>query len=189
MMCLCVIRPAGAVLHPWDQEFYTRQLAATKPHMQAAAAAAPYLQLGSVLSGLDQLLQQLMGLRLQQQPLSAGEGWAPGVLKLAVSCEELGPLGVLYLDLLVRPGKVGASGILYPLRCGRALPGEAMWQTLVGLSCCCEGCEGSATTCTPLCPAACVAGHYVCVIRCGHAEGCRLSAWLAASLLSMIGPG
>lgn len=116
---------ADAQLHSWDQEFFTRQLAGDKPHIQAAAAASPYLQLGSILAGLDQLLRQLMGLRLQQQPLSPAEGWAPGLLKLTVSCEELGPLGVLYLDLLARPGKVGANGILYPLRCGRALPGES----------------------------------------------------------------
>jgi intermediate peptidase len=111
------------VLQPWDQEFYTRQLAAQKPGVQAASAAAPYLQLGSVLAGLDELLHRLMGLRLQLQPLAPGEGWAPGLLKLAVSCKEEGPLGMLYLDLLLRQGKVGASGILYPLRCGRALPG------------------------------------------------------------------
>lgn len=114
---------AGAVFQPWDQEFYTRQLAAHRPHVKAAAAAAPYLQLGSVLQGLSQLLQQLLGLQLQLQPLAPGEGWAPGVLKLAVTCQELGPLGVVYLDLLTRQGKPGVSGILYPLRCGRQLPG------------------------------------------------------------------
>jgi hypothetical protein len=113
------------VLQPWDQEFYSRQLAGASPHMQAAAAAAPYLQLASVLSGVDALLHQLMGLRLQLQPLARGEGWAPGVLKLAVSCEQQGPLGTLYLDLLARPGKPAASGILYPLRCGRALRGAS----------------------------------------------------------------
>lgn len=91
--------------------------------MKATTSAAPYLQLGSVLAGLSQLLQQLLGLQLQLQPLQPGEGWAPGVLKLSVSCQELGPLGVLYLDLLTRPGKPGASGILYPLRCGRQLSG------------------------------------------------------------------
>lgn len=113
----------GAFLQPWDQEFYTRQLSSTEPHIKAITAAAPYLQLGSVLRGLSKLLQQLMGLQLQVQPLLPGEGWAPGVLKIAVTCRDLGPLGVLYLDMLTRPGKPGASGILYPLRCGRELAG------------------------------------------------------------------
>jgi Zn-dependent oligopeptidase len=114
---------AGAVLQPWDQEFYTRQLSSSKPHVKATTAAAPYLQLGSILTGLSQLLQQLMGLHLELQPLQPGEGWAHGVLKLLVTCQDSGPLGVLYLDLLARPGKPGASGILYPLRCGRQLSG------------------------------------------------------------------
>lgn len=120
----CPHTTTGAVLQPWDQEFYTRQLAASKPYVKALTAASPYLQLGSVLQGLNHLLTQLMGLQLQQQPLQPGEGWAPGVVKLGVSCQELGPLGVLYLDLVARPGKPGASGILYPLRCGRQLAGR-----------------------------------------------------------------
>lgn len=124
----CCTAAAGAALQPWDQEFYTRQLSSSKPHVKATTSAAPYLQLGSVLSGLSQLLQQLLGLQLQLQPLQPGEGWAPGVLKLSVTCQELGPLGALYLDLLTRPGKPGASGILYPLRCGRQLPGTSASQ-------------------------------------------------------------
>lgn len=123
MFVLSGICAAGAVLQPWDQEFYTRQLSSSKPHVKATTAAAAYLQLGSVITGLSQLLQQLLGLQLELQPLQPGEGWASGVLKLAVTCQESGPLGVLYLDLLARQGKPGASGILYPLRCGRQLPG------------------------------------------------------------------
>jgi intermediate peptidase len=125
---LAVAHETAAVLQPWDQELYTRQLSTSKTHVKASTAAAPYLQLGSILQGLSQLLQQLLGLQLQLQPLQPGEGWAPGVLKVAVSCQDLGQLGVLYLDLLTRPGKPGASGILYPLRCGRQLPG--MWGQL-----------------------------------------------------------
>lgn len=108
---------------PWDQEYYTQQLCTTSPYASAQSAAAPYLQLNSILQGLDHLLQQLMGLRLQQQPLQQSEAWGPGVLKLHVSCQQQGSLGVLYLDLLVRKGKPNANGILYPLRCGRQLVG------------------------------------------------------------------
>jgi len=126
---------AAAVFQPWDQEFYTRQLSSSQPHIKATSAAAPYLQLGSVLQGLSQLLQQLMGLSLQLQPLQPGEGWAPGVLKLSVTCEEQGPLGVLYLDMLTRESKPAASGILYPLRCGRELPGKGAGQQAKAAGC------------------------------------------------------
>jgi hypothetical protein len=47
-----------------------------------------------------------------------------GLLKYEVVCGQLGVLGVIYLDLVARPGKVPSSGILYPVRCGRELPGE-----------------------------------------------------------------
>jgi Zn-dependent oligopeptidase len=70
---------AGAALQPWDQDFYTRQLALSLPHhADVAAAAAPYLHLGSVLGGLSELLQRLMGLRLQRRQLAPGEGWGAG---------------------------------------------------------------------------------------------------------------
>jgi hypothetical protein len=47
-----------------------------------------------------------------------------GLLKFEVCCAQLGLLGVIYMDLAPRPGKVPSSGILYPVRCGRELPGE-----------------------------------------------------------------
>lgn len=54
------------------------------------------------------------------------------MLKYSVICGELGPLGVLYLDLLARPGKVPSSGILYPVRCGRELTGERLMMVCLG---------------------------------------------------------
>eukprot|EP00879_Flechtneria_rotunda_P021241 GHRR01022377.1.p1 GENE.GHRR01022377.1~~GHRR01022377.1.p1 ORF type:complete len:527 (+),score=170.00 GHRR01022377.1:1082-2662(+) len=125
---------SGAVFQPWDQDYYTRQLATQACGPAAAAVAAfPYLQLGSVLAGLSELLDRLMGLQLQQQPLSAKEAWAQGLVKLAVVCCEHGPLGTLYLDLVARPGKVPSSGILYPVRCGRELPGGMYQQPILCL--------------------------------------------------------
>jgi hypothetical protein len=76
---LCCPPLAGAVLQPWDQDFYTRRLALSLPHhSDAAAAAAPYLRLGSVMQGLSQLLQRLMGLSLTQRQLEPGEGCGGG---------------------------------------------------------------------------------------------------------------
>eukprot|EP00775_Hariotina_reticulata_P012131 gene12131-12269_t len=124
---------AGAVLQPWDQDFYTRLMAAGRSGSHAGAAAAPYLKLASVLAGLDEMLQQLMGLSLQEQKVAASEAWAPGVLKYQVVCQDQGVLGTLYLDLLWRPGKVPSSGILYPVRCGRELPGNRYQQPILCL--------------------------------------------------------
>ncbi|KAF8055907.1 OCT1 [Scenedesmus sp. PABB004] len=125
---------AGATLQPWDQDFYARQLASgAAAGARGGAALAPYLSLGSVLAGLDALLGRLMGLSLTQRPLGRGEGWGAGVMKLEVCCAALGPLGVLYLDLRPRPGKVPSGGILYPVRCGRELTGGEYQQPVLCL--------------------------------------------------------
>jgi Zn-dependent oligopeptidase len=71
---------AGAVLQAWDQDFYTRLLAAGRPGCNVGVAAAPYLKLASVLAGLSELLQRLMGLSLQEQKVVASEAWAPGMM-------------------------------------------------------------------------------------------------------------
>uniref|UniRef100_A0A383VSJ1 Peptidase M3A/M3B catalytic domain-containing protein n=1 Tax=Tetradesmus obliquus TaxID=3088 RepID=A0A383VSJ1_TETOB len=57
----------------------------------------------------------------------------PGLLKYEVVCSQLGLLGTIYLDLAARPGKVPSSGILYPVRCGRELPGGAYQQPVLCL--------------------------------------------------------
>jgi hypothetical protein len=54
-----------------------------------------------------------------------------GLLKYEVVCSQLGLLGSIYLDLVARPGKVPSSGILYPVRCGRELPGESLLLLLL----------------------------------------------------------
>lgn len=68
----------------------------------ASAAVAQYLCLDACLAGLGSLLQRLMGLTLTPLPFAAGEAWAPGVSKLAVTHDEEGLLGHIYLDLAAR---------------------------------------------------------------------------------------
>ncbi len=61
-----------------------------------------YFSLDACLTGLDMLLQQLMGVTLTKVPFARGEAWADGVVKLAVNHEEEGLLGHIYLDLHAR---------------------------------------------------------------------------------------
>lgn len=51
-----------------------------------------------------------------------------------VVCSSAGPLGTLFLDLCSRPGKYPGS-VLFPIRCGRALPGGAYQQPTLALVC------------------------------------------------------
>jgi Zn-dependent oligopeptidase len=118
------------VLQPWDLDYYTSQARASLARVGGAAvqpeAAAPYLQVDSVISGLSDLMARTVGIELRPEAVGAGpEGWAPGVRRLAVVDSGGGRLGTLYLDLVAREGKPPGS-VLFPIRCGRRLPGESL---------------------------------------------------------------
>ncbi|GAB4822253.1 hypothetical protein N2152v2_009299 [Parachlorella kessleri] len=78
-----------------------------------------YFQLEPVVAGLSGLLQQLMGVSLEERPLEKGEGWAPGVRKLAAVHHTEGPLGTVYLDLYQRASGKFPGAAHFTLRCGR----------------------------------------------------------------------
>jgi hypothetical protein len=65
---------------------------------------------------------------------------------LQVVCSVQGPLGVLFLDLHSRPGKYPGS-VLFPIRCGRALPGGGYQQPILALVCDFGGGEGGHCGC------------------------------------------
>ncbi len=53
------------------------------PHTHTARESVP---LDACIAGLDSVLGAMMGVRLQEAALVAGEGWAPGVRKVG-GCE------------------------------------------------------------------------------------------------------
>ena len=98
-------------LFVWDIPFYQRQLfkgqGLVDPHMPS-----PFLSLGAVVSGLDELLRSYFGLRIDLESMSPGEAWIPSVRKLVVrTCddakEEL--RGTIYLDLIQHPRKAAST--------------------------------------------------------------------------------
>ncbi|GBF99345.1 hypothetical protein Rsub_11757 [Raphidocelis subcapitata] len=132
-------RHAGppVTLQPWDFDYYTSQARAALGRAGGAAvqpeAAAPYLQVDSVISGLSDLMARTVGIELRTEPLGAGaEGWAPGLRRLAVADSGGGRLGTLYLDLVAREGKPPGS-VLFPIRCGRRLPDGSYQQPILAL--------------------------------------------------------
>lgn len=143
--------PGPTHLHAWDVDYYTSRARAAAAGRLRPDAAAPYLQLDSVLDGLSALLARSIGVELRREQLSIGsvpgglagwegeggpssrggrdpaadgaEAWAPGVRRLGVwDARGGGRLGTLYLDMHARPGKLPGS-VLFPIRCGRRLPG------------------------------------------------------------------
>mmetsp|Transcript_4950 Transcript_4950/g.16151 ORF Transcript_4950/g.16151 Transcript_4950/m.16151 type:complete len:345 (+) Transcript_4950:102-1136(+) len=98
------------------------------------SAVAKYLSMDGVLEGIGALLQQSMGVAMSPVELAPGEGWAPGIRKMALSHGDRGPLGHIYLDLLPRPHKFSHNAH-FTIRCGRSRPGGGYRAPLVALVC------------------------------------------------------
>ncbi|KAL4855723.1 Mitochondrial intermediate peptidase [Chlorella vulgaris] len=119
-----------AAVQPWDRQFL---MAAGRSNEEAdALSMTEYLELERVVEGLSELLRRSMGVQLQERGLEPGEGWAPGVRKLAAVHDTDGFLGIVYLDLYRRPQKF-PSAAHFTLRCGRELPGGTYQTPVVAL--------------------------------------------------------
>lgn len=60
------------------------------------------------MEGVSQLANCLFGLRLEVVPVQPGEVWHPSVIKVHVYSTKNNstePIGIVYCDLLDRPGK------------------------------------------------------------------------------------
>lgn len=79
-----------------NQLFGTPLLSHTHPMPPHACS---YLHLPSVLLGLGELSQAVLGVALSVQPARQSETWAHGVLRCDATHDELGFLGTVYLDL------------------------------------------------------------------------------------------
>ncbi|CAH8676957.1 unnamed protein product [Schistosoma haematobium] len=82
-----------------------------------------YFSLGACMEGVSQLANCLFGLRLEVVPVRPGEVWHPSVIKVHVYSNKNNstePIGIVYCDLLDRPGKP-AQDCHYTIRGGRCL--------------------------------------------------------------------
>ncbi|KAH8867242.1 Mitochondrial intermediate peptidase [Schistosoma japonicum] len=84
---------------------------------------ADYFSLGACMEGVSQLASCLFGLRLEVVPVQPGETWHPSVIKVHVysnKSNSIEPIGIVYCDLLDRPGKP-AQDCHYTIRGGRCI--------------------------------------------------------------------
>ncbi|CAH8679010.1 unnamed protein product [Schistosoma rodhaini] len=82
-----------------------------------------YFSLGACMEGVSQLANCLFGLRLDVVPVQPGEVWHPSVIKVHVYSDKNNstePIGIVYCDLLDRPGKP-AQDCHYTIRGGRCI--------------------------------------------------------------------
>ncbi|KAF2361484.1 Peptidase M3A/M3B catalytic domain [Trinorchestia longiramus] len=86
-----------------------------------------YFPLGTVMEGLNSLLQQLYGVRLDLCRTPPGETWADDVHKLAVVEADGSILGHIYCDFSERAGKTNQD-CHFTIRGGKVMP-DGSYQT------------------------------------------------------------
>ncbi|ODQ79008.1 hypothetical protein BABINDRAFT_63599 [Babjeviella inositovora NRRL Y-12698] len=97
---------ADADVMPWDLTYLKTQLAIQKPSKQTESHL-DYFSVGTVLRGISELFQSIYGIHFRSVPVLSGESWHQDVRKIEIVCEEEGVIGIMYLDLFLRPDKNG----------------------------------------------------------------------------------
>ena len=142
--------PSGSDgLEVWDVPFYGAQLKGRAFAQQRGEAAVAdnvrdYLELGSVLSGLDMICSSLFDIALVERPMGEEDLWDGGakaaggstttIRKLSLVHPTDGEIGTLYLDLIARPNKFSQAAH-FTVRCGRRLLEDAYQTPIVALVC------------------------------------------------------
>uniref|UniRef100_A0A1I7TE57 Peptidase_M3 domain-containing protein n=1 Tax=Caenorhabditis tropicalis TaxID=1561998 RepID=A0A1I7TE57_9PELO len=89
--------------------------------------SSQFFTFSSILNGFSTLSQRLYGVQLVEEPLVSGEMWnTAGVLKLKAVDEQMNELGVIYVDVSIRPEKA-VGDCHYTVRCSKYLS-DATWQ-------------------------------------------------------------
>ncbi|ULT96256.1 hypothetical protein L3Y34_004696 [Caenorhabditis briggsae] len=89
--------------------------------------SSPFFTFTSVWKGFSALTHRLYGVRLVEKPLSPGEMWnVSGVMKLKAVDEQNNELGVVYVDVSIRPDKA-VGDCHYTVRCSKHLS-NGTWQ-------------------------------------------------------------
>jgi intermediate peptidase len=114
-------------LHPWDRLYYTniaKKMNNNHPS-SVSRSLSSYFPLHICIQGLAKVVHSLTGVTLKQVAVLPQEGWAgttgtsssnDGILKYEATHPSEGYLGIVYLDLMPRPGKA-PSPAHYTLRC------------------------------------------------------------------------
>ncbi|CAE8676859.1 unnamed protein product, partial [Polarella glacialis] len=102
----------------WDVPLLLRRC---KQQGEKGDQVSEYLNYGSLMKGVEQILSRLLGLGFTQEEPGPIEVWHPSVQKYAIRDGER-IVGVLYLDPFQRPGKTVQSA-QFTLQGSKLLPG------------------------------------------------------------------
>ncbi len=92
------------LVKPWDFEYLKWQYSKQK-ESYLEDDIAPFFSVGTVVSGLSSVLKSLYGIDLCPVPARNGEVWEKDVRKFEVRNDTDDLIGVIYLDLFMRPSK------------------------------------------------------------------------------------
>lgn len=124
------LQKIGAPVAPWDYNFvlskYRSQLRKT--------VSPPSFELTGVFCAINELIQTLFGLRFEPGNILPGEVWDPEVHRLDVFDGDE-KVGVVYCDLLSRPGKQ-PNPAHFTIQCARHLyPSNEKQLPIIALVC------------------------------------------------------
>ncbi|AAS53569.1 AFR198Wp [Eremothecium gossypii ATCC 10895] len=121
------------LMRPWDRDYYSSLSPNfTRPNhrVDGFTSINTYFSLGVVMQGISDLFRDIYGISLKPVVAQAGETWAPDVRKLQVISETEGIIGLIYCDLLERPGKT-TSPSHFTVCCSRQIyPEENDFSTI-----------------------------------------------------------
>jgi mitochondrial intermediate peptidase len=118
------IQRTSEPLEPWDIQFYTNAIKASRG--LDANFVAEHLTLPQCIDGMKIMVKSLFGITMTEENMDEKERWdgsvpaAEKARKFVFTDESEQLLGTMYLDLHPRPGKYGHAAH-FAIRCGCAL--------------------------------------------------------------------
>ena len=109
----------NVAVRSWDRAFLARRAREALNARFKNAAAGEYFGAVAVARGVSRLAERVFGVSLAFQEMLPGEAWCADARKLvARDAETNEALGVIYLDVVARPGKFPHAAH-FVARCGR----------------------------------------------------------------------
>jgi intermediate peptidase len=131
----------NVAVRSWDRAFLARRAREALNARFKNAAAGEYFGAVAVARGVSRLAERVFGVSLAFQEMLPGEAWCADARKLvARDAETNEALGVIYLDVVARPGKFPHAAH-FVARCGRERgkdPSRASRRTLPSVALVCN---------------------------------------------------
>lgn len=117
----------------WDKAYWMAQARGHECEL-SSSAISEYFPLDGVIVGIGEILERVLGVRIEVRDLAPGEGWTNDLKKLIVKTIDGEMRGTVYLDLLPRAGKFNHAAH-FVIRCSRMVSQYERQHPSVALVC------------------------------------------------------